>query len=121
MVKTTQTVRFAAIGALALGLAFAGFAVSASADSTGTGNGNNTGGDNPAAAANGTGNGNTTGTTDAKAAAGADASADNAKGNDSAIKQTGEGALSTGPCYADMPVYNKEGKFLGRGLVNTCK
>jgi hypothetical protein len=114
MVKTTQAVRFAAIGALALGLAFAGFAVSASADSSGTGNGNNTSGDNPAAAANGTGNGNNTGNT-------TDAEGGNATGNAPAITQTGEGALSTSPCYADMPVYNKEGKFLGRGLVNTCK
>ena len=33
---------------------------------------------------------------------------------------TGEGALLTGNCFADMPVYSKEGKFIGRGMVNTC-
>ena len=33
---------------------------------------------------------------------------------------TGEGALLTGNCFADMPVYSKEGKFIGRGIVNTC-
>jgi len=99
MVKITPTVRFAALGALVLGFAFAGSVVSASA----------------------------AGMTAAPAAApatttGADQANSNGPGGPLGKSDTtGEGALSTSPCYADMPVYNKEGVFLGRGLVNTCK
>jgi hypothetical protein len=44
----------------------------------------------------------------------------NSLGVGSGGNPTGEGALLTGNCFADMPVYNKEGKFVGRGIVNTC-
>ena len=95
MVKTTPTVLFAALGALVLGFAFAGFVVNASAASA------------PAAPA--------------AAPAAADQATSNGPGAPLAGDTTGEGAISNSPCYADMPVYNKEGRFLGRGLVNTCK
>jgi len=101
MLKNNQTVRFAALGALVLGFACAGFVVSASAgdvvsndaakDITDVAAGGHAGhGHNPAAGIGSGGN------------------------------PTGEGALLEGNCFGDMAVYNKEGKYVGRGIVNTC-
>jgi hypothetical protein len=28
--------------------------------------------------------------------------------------------LDSQPCYVDIPAYDKNGKFLGRGMINTC-
>jgi hypothetical protein len=28
--------------------------------------------------------------------------------------------LDNQPCYVDIPAYDKSGKFLGRGMINTC-
>jgi len=101
MLKFATTVRFAALGALALGFASLGFAANASADEL-----KNV---TDVSAPGHQGDSATTGHGSSAGAANAASSA------------TGEGALSSGSCFADMPVYNKEGQFVGRGIVNTCK
>ena len=113
MMKFGTTVRFAALGALALGLASAGFAVNASAAELK----NVTDVASPGAGTSGPGGGSS-GPNGAPGASGNAAGGGNA-GAATGVT-TGEGALASGSCFVDMPVYNKEGKFVGRGIVNTC-
>ena len=81
----------AALGAFALGLSFSGFVGAASADE-------------PASI------------TDVRAHGGTAGHGPAGTGGN----PTGEGALLEGSCFQDMPVYNKAGRFVGRGMVNTC-
>jgi len=137
MVNMTPTLRFAALSAMVLGFACAGFVATASADDVA----NNNGTQKPATTdvaghGNGTsldsnkvqdvaGHGNATSlksndVTDVAAGGNATNLAVQHLGVGSGGNPTGEGALLTGNCFADMAVYNKEGKFIGRGIVNTC-
>jgi hypothetical protein len=140
MLKNTSALRFAALGTLVLGFACAGFVANASADdvisndaaknitdATDAGHVSNAG-TAPAAHGNAPGgaqsaNGNNTGHGNAPGAAQANGGRNGhgpGGGIGSGGNPTGEGALLEGNCFADMPVYNKEGKYVGRGIVNTC-
>ncbi len=138
MVKFTPTLRFAALGAMVLSLAAVGFVAGASAEDAAKGNADQ----KPVTDVHGEGNTSTLrsdGVTDVhgngnssslrsnnvkdvKAGDGGNTSnlRSDSLGIGSGGNPTGEGALLTGNCFADMPVYNKEGKFIGRGIVNTC-
>ena len=120
MVNMTPTLRFAALSAMVLGFACAGFVATASADDVA----NNNGTQKPATT-DVAGHGNATSlksndVTDVAAGGNATNLAVQHLGVGSGGNPTGEGALLTGNCFADMAVYNKEGKFIGRGIVNTC-
>jgi hypothetical protein len=155
MVNMKSTLRFAALSAMVLGFASAGFVASASAEDSGKngqdqkpptdihgeGNGSTLRSDgvkdvhgegngstlrsDGVKDVHGEGNGSTLrsdGVKDVNAGNGGNAANVRAGGLGvgSGGNPTGEGALLTGNCFADMPVYNKEGKFIGRGIVNTC-
>ena len=137
MFKITTTLRVAALGALVLGFACTGFAATASAEDMATGASDqkpvaDVKGNDSSLRSNGVkdvtdGNGGnnsslrSNGVKDIAAGNGNNSSLrSNSLGVGSGGNPTGEGALLTGNCFADMPVYNKEGKFVGRGIVNTC-
>jgi hypothetical protein len=139
MVKITPTLRFAALGAMVLGLAFSGFVASASAEdagkagepkpvsdvNAGAGGNNSSLRSNDVKDVHGEGNDSSLRSNNVKDVnAGNGGNASNLRSNSLGVgsggNPTGEGALLSGNCFADMPVYNKEGKFIGRGIVNTC-
>jgi len=140
MLKTTMTLRNAALGALVLGFACAGFVGSASAtdvisndaakditkaaDGGATAPHGNAPGDQGSAAGGTTAaHGNAPGNEQANGnqqAHGTAAGHTVGGGIGSGGNPTGEGALLEGNCFADMAVYSKDGKYVGRGIVNTC-
>ena len=118
MQKKTSSLRLAALGALVLGFACAGFVANASAEDVTS---NDTAKDVTDTADGGGGFGGHGGHGNHDGHGGGGSNGRNpAGGIGSGGNPTGEGALLEGNCFGDMAVYNKEGKYVGRGMINTC-
>ncbi len=119
MDRFKPTLHAAVLGAAALSIVCVGFVASASAEDLAKADGDQ----KPVTDVHGEGNNSSlrsNGVKDINAGNGGNTSNLRVQGLGTGGNPTGEAALSSGNCFADMPVYNKEGKFIGRGIVNTC-